>query len=184
MSAPKCPAREELLDYALGRLPDEAIEAVAQHIEHCPDCQCTMATVVDAADTLVAQLAGPPEPDAFADEPECQELLVRAKALAGGGGLREEVHAMLAAPAQDAGDLAGDLGQLGEYQLLAKLGEGGMGAVYKARQVRLDKIVALKVLSKQRTADPNAVARFEREMKAVGRVSHPNIIQAHDARDI
>ena len=76
------------------------------------------------------------------------------------------------------------LGRLGEYELLAKLGEGGMGAVYKARQTRLKKIVALKVLPKERTTDPRAVTRFEREMEAVGQLSHPNIVQAHDARDI
>ena len=74
--------------------------------------------------------------------------------------------------------------RLGDYELLAKLGEGGMGAVYKARHVRLNKIVALKVLPKDRTSDPQARARFEREMQAVGRGSHPNIVQAHDARDI
>ena len=59
-----------------------------------------------------------------------------------------------------------------------------MGSVFKARHARLDKIVALKVLSKGRTGDPNAVARFEREMKAVGKISHPNIVQALDARDV
>ena len=59
-----------------------------------------------------------------------------------------------------------------------------MGTVYKARQIRLGKIVALKVLPKERTSDPRAVARFEREMKAVGQLSHPNIVQAYDARDI
>ena len=80
--------------------------------------------------------------------------------------------------------MPGNLGQLGEYELLAKLGEGGMGAVYKARQTRLDKIVAPKVLPKDRTGNPHAVARFEREMKAIGSLSHPNIVQAYDARDI
>ena len=76
------------------------------------------------------------------------------------------------------------LHELGEYLLLEKLGEGGMGTVYKARQTRLKKIVALKVLSKERTTDPRAVTRFEREMEAVGQLVHPNIVQAFDARDI
>ena len=77
-----------------------------------------------------------------------------------------------------------DLGRLGEYELLAKLGEGGMGTVYKARQTRLKKIVALKVLPKQRTGDPRSQARFEREMEAIGQVDHPNIVRAMDAREI
>ena len=81
------------------------------------------------------------------------------------------------------GSLGGDA-RLGEYELLAKLGEGGMGAVYKARQVRLDKIVALKVLPKGHASDPQAISRFEREMKAVGRLDHTNIVRAMDARDI
>ena len=76
------------------------------------------------------------------------------------------------------------LRELGEYQLLEKLGEGGMGAVYKARQTNLDRLVALKVLAKGRSQDPAAMARFYREMRAVGRLSHPNIVQAHDAREI
>jgi formylglycine-generating enzyme required for sulfatase activity/serine/threonine protein kinase len=74
--------------------------------------------------------------------------------------------------------------QLGEYQLLAKLGEGGMGTVYRARHIRLEKTVALKVLAKGSLVDAEAVARFDREMKAVGQLNHPNIVQAHDAREI
>ena len=74
--------------------------------------------------------------------------------------------------------------QLGEYQLLAKLGSGGMGTVYKARHTKLEKLVALKVLAKGSLVNDEAVARFDREMKAVGQLNHPNIVQAHDAREI
>lgn len=56
-----------------------------------------------------------------------------------------------------------------------------MGVVYRARHTELEKIVALKVLSPRRTQDTEALARFRREMKAVGRLAHPNIIQATDA---
>jgi hypothetical protein len=72
---------------------------------------------------------------------------------------------------------------LDEYEILEKLGEGGMGTVHKARHRRLDRVVALKVLSKERTADSRAVARFEREMRAVGWLDHPNIVRAMDARE-
>jgi RND family efflux transporter MFP subunit len=73
---------------------------------------------------------------------------------------------------------------LGEYQLLEALGEGGMGQVYKALHTKLDRVVAIKVLCRGRVGDRQAITRFTREMKAVGRLAHPNIVQAHDARNI
>ncbi len=71
--------------------------------------------------------------------------------------------------------------RIGHYKLLTKLGEGGMGAVYKALHTKLNKLVALKVLPADRLEDEQAVARFEREMRAVGQLDHPNIVAAHDA---
>jgi tRNA A-37 threonylcarbamoyl transferase component Bud32 len=70
---------------------------------------------------------------------------------------------------------------LGQYLLLEKLGQGGMGAVYKARHTRLEKIVAIKILPRDRMSDAAAVARFSREMKTVGQLHHANIVGAHDA---
>lgn len=70
---------------------------------------------------------------------------------------------------------------LGSYRLLRLLGEGGMGKVYLARHLKLDKLVALKVLPESRLNQPGLVQRFEREMKAVGRLDHPHIVRALDA---
>lgn len=74
-------------------------------------------------------------------------------------------------------------GQLGEYKLLEKLGRGGMGVVYKALHTELDRVVAVKVLPLGLVDDEQAVARFKREIKAVGRLDHPNIVRAYDARE-
>ena len=71
--------------------------------------------------------------------------------------------------------------QLGVYELIEKLGQGGMGAVWKARHTKLDKLVALKILPPHLMTDENAVARFAREMKAVGKLEHPHIVRAMDA---
>jgi serine/threonine protein kinase len=71
-------------------------------------------------------------------------------------------------------------GTLGGYELLQKLGEGGMGAVYLARQVSLDRHVALKVLSPQLASDPQFVARFTREAYAAAQLTHHNVVQIHD----
>jgi serine/threonine protein kinase len=73
---------------------------------------------------------------------------------------------------------------LGEYRLLKRLGAGGMGRVYKAMHLRLEKLVAIKLLPRYRAEDPRALARFDREIKAAGRVNHPNVVQALDAREI
>ena len=70
---------------------------------------------------------------------------------------------------------------IASYELLDKLGEGGMGAVYKARHVDLDKIVALKILPSDKMQNAEAVQRFKREMKAAGKLDHPNIVRAMDA---
>ena len=68
-----------------------------------------------------------------------------------------------------------------DYEVLELIGRGGMGAVYKARHVRLGKIVALKVISDHLLRSPKAVQRFEREAKAIGRLEHPNVVRAIDA---
>ncbi len=70
--------------------------------------------------------------------------------------------------------------RLGPYEILAPLGAGGMGEVYRARDTRLERSVAVKVLPEDVAASPNALARFEREAKAVAALSHPNILAIHD----
>src|SRR5436309_1857030 len=70
--------------------------------------------------------------------------------------------------------------RLGPYEILAKLGAGGMGEVYRARDTRLEREVAIKVLPAKFTRDPDRRKRFEREAKAVAALSHPNILAIHD----
>lgn len=69
---------------------------------------------------------------------------------------------------------------LGPFEIIAPLGAGGMGEVYRARDTRLDRDVALKVLPEDLSRDPHALLRFEREAKAVAALSHPNILAVYD----
>ena len=69
---------------------------------------------------------------------------------------------------------------LGPYEILAPLGAGGMGEVYRARDTRLERDVAVKVLPERLAKDHEALARFEREAKAVAALSHHNILAIHD----
>lgn len=70
--------------------------------------------------------------------------------------------------------------QLGPYQITAPLGAGGMGEVYRAKDSRLDREVAIKVLPEQFASNRDRLVRFEREAKAVAALSHPNILAIHD----
>src|SRR6266702_5465074 len=69
---------------------------------------------------------------------------------------------------------------LGNYKILAPLGQGGMARVYKAHQENLDREVAVKVLPPWFAADRNFVERFNQEARLVARLSHPNIVTIHD----
>jgi len=160
---PDCPNREQLSEYLAGRLSEEASEAIAAHVETCPDCAAAIETIEEGDDTLIARLRDPSAWNPYAKEPECRAAMAQAKAMM---------------------DRPGRGAVLGEYELLEELGRGSMGRVYKARHAKLDRLAAVKILPQGRAADARAIARFEREMQAVGRVVHPNIVQAYDAREI
>ncbi len=66
------------------------------------------------------------------------------------------------------------------YEIVEKLGEGGMGVVYKARDTHLDRLIALKVLPPGKVTDPERKRRFVQEAKAAPALNHPNIIHIYD----
>jgi uncharacterized protein (TIGR03067 family) len=168
MNAAECPQRERLSAYLLGDLPEDEMDNLVRHVEVCPDCETAIEALESGSDTLIGKIRQPPPVDPFAGEPECNEALSKAAKIGG----------------TDRSTESRPPRSLGQYQLLEKLGQGGMGTVYKARHEKLDRIVALKVLQKHRMVDQQAVARFEREMKAVGSLEHPNIVRATDAGEV
>src|SRR5215471_8042562 len=70
--------------------------------------------------------------------------------------------------------------RLGPYEVQDALGAGGMGEVYRGRDTRLDRTVAIKVLSSALTTSSNLKARFEREARAISQLNHPHICVLHD----
>src|SRR5512140_3000604 len=74
--------------------------------------------------------------------------------------------------------------KLGPYEIVGPLGAGGMGEVVRARDTRLDRDVAIKVLPEAMARDPQSLARFEAEAKVVAALSHPNILALFDVGEV
>lgn len=70
--------------------------------------------------------------------------------------------------------------KLGPYEVVSLIGAGGMGEVYRARDARLGRDVALKILSESFALDPERLRRFEQEVRAVAALNHPNILGLYD----
>ena len=168
-----CPERELLRDYANGIVSEGQADELTAHVDHCTTCQSWLAGTADLDDSLIGQLRSCGNlDDSFEEEPQCRSAMARALgALATAG----EV------PAEDAIDLPSSIG---DYEIVRHIGRGGMGNVYLAQHTRLDRTVAVKVLASHRLSDPRMHDRFEKEMRAIGSLAHPNIVTAHDARDV
>lgn len=131
--------------------------------------ESTIRDVKARIETLVGVLRQPPPVDEFAQERDCRDATQWVKHI----GERTEFSVDRL-----------ELDHIGPYQIMKKLGRGGMGAVFQARHKKLKRVVALKVLSDSRPTNQDATARFEREIEAIGGLRHPNIVAAHDAGEV
>jgi serine/threonine protein kinase len=156
-----CPSDDDILAYLPGELSGPQADSIAAHLASCPLCQTRVSTL---RQRLTDQDRGPgaaaPAP-AQSSEPSplgSDSPLTVSYELRPQAGWR-----------------------LNEYELLEPIGRGGMGVVYRARHVRLQRTVAVKVLPRLSLPDESAVVRMQRESAAAGRVQHPNIVYATDA---
>lgn len=182
MQTKSCPAASDLQSFVRCDLPESQLEAIIAHLQECPQCEATVEGLERQGDTVVNRLRRSATQPSYAGEPKCQALLNTLVEDA------TQIHAPAAAGSPTVGDPShargGDTNspdRLRDYQLLDKLGEGGMGAVYRAQHLRLKRTVAVKILPSNRLSDPQSVARFEREMEVLGQLNHPHIVQALDA---
>ncbi|MFO0876552.1 MAG: family 16 glycoside hydrolase [Gemmataceae bacterium] len=166
MTNPDHPAADTLASFVHGRLSDSETQAVEQHLTTCQDCR-------DRLDSL--------PPDSFLRQ-------VRASAPRGTlvAGAVPAISSALTAPGPvlpvaPPDDIPPALAQHDRYRILRIIGRGGMGTVYLAEQLLMDRKAVLKLIHPQLLARDDIRQRFEREIVAVGKLHHPNVVQAYEA---
>lgn len=172
MEPKDCPDSADLEKFVHCSVSEPVSDSISSHLEVCPTCEETVVQMERDCDTVAQHIRRAVAAPTFAHEPECRQLMTA---------LIEQSSAPGINPGQETAVQVPALQNLRDYRIIAKLGEGGMGAVYKAVHQRLKKTVALKVLPSGRMGDKQTVERFEREMSVLGQLNHPNIVQALDA---
>jgi tRNA A-37 threonylcarbamoyl transferase component Bud32 len=167
MAHPICGREEVLRAFLLGDLPEDEAAAVAEHLFTCPPCGAAAARLDGEADAVLLSLRRALRPAASNPAQPITDKIAE-----GCPETEAQVHATTPESVPAAGRL------LGDYELLAEVGRGGMGVVYKARHVRLNRIVALKLVL---SAEPSDEARFRREARALARLDHPHVVPIYEA---
>ena len=165
------PSAKDLADFGLGKLPRDVADGVAAHLDGCGECQGKLAE--QQPDSFVARLR--------AARPKGSTSVPGGRRPPPLPGDRTTPPAGRDAPPACA--LPAELAGLTKFQVLGKLGEGGMGSVWKARHAFLGSVVAVKVMSEAGLGDAEARHRFLVEMRAAGKLDHPNIVRAFDAEE-
>jgi serine/threonine-protein kinase len=193
--SPSCPDRGTLEAFHLGNLPEAELEALAAHIADCPTCSSVLETLArgQTSDTLLDQLRQCVDEPAMLHESGCARLEVVARAIslspspqaASTQAESNSAPVALAGTATGTADSAAPRERplpatVGAYEVLATLGEGGMGVVYKARHQTLQRLAALKMISAGAHAGNQARARFRVEGQAIARLRHPHVVQIFD----
>jgi tetratricopeptide (TPR) repeat protein/tRNA A-37 threonylcarbamoyl transferase component Bud32 len=160
-----CPGRAQLVRLLEEQLDDDELASITLHVEGCARCQ----------DSLEDLTRDRPVPVPDEDDPFATGLWPAA-----GGESDWTVDRDLAAEPSGPGEVRDVAG----YEILARLGHGGMGVVYKARQTRLNRLVALKMIRAGSLARPEHLIRLRLEAEAVAQLRHANIVQIHDVGEV
>jgi serine/threonine protein kinase len=177
----RCPHNDELASFVRCELSDGMVANVLEHLDQCPQCEETVAKLEHTLQSVLPGAAATMINMPFAEESGCQRAIQTlvtefADTIPNAG--REGDGRPVSEPAAPP-----EFQTLRDFRIIEKVGQGGMGAVYKAVHQRMQRTVALKVLPSAMIGDQSAVARFNREMSVLGQLNHPNIVQAFDAGD-
>lgn len=175
-----CPPTNVLKTFAVGDLDGEKLEQIANHITNCRSCERALAALDEYTDGLLSelkQLPGSKEPTI----PERVLQAATAAASSGWTGKRTASSVDFDPGRAYAGRLADGPVRLGRFELRNELGNGSFGCVFRARDLELDRDVAVKISRAGSLAGEEDVHAFLREARAAAQLSHPGIVAIHDS---
>jgi len=187
MEDPKShPSREELAAFSVGKLDAAASSQIEQHLADCKAC-CELLDSMPVDDTVFGLLRKDKLEKTVTNEhsKDADNEVELAPTIVPEGELETQPPQEGMTPytklGEDGLDLPTDLQNHPRYKIVALLGRGGMGDVYRAEHTVMNRAVALKVIKPQLIQNESAVSRFRREVQAAARLTHPNIVTAFDA---
>ena len=164
------PHPEQLAAFRLGKLGDDELAEIESHIGQCDSCCRSLKELPDDSFVNLVRQA--------TDSTFAAESSASISAADQGQKTWDQGDTLSNGPEAE---VPSDLRDHPRYQIMEKLGQGGMGVVYKARHRLMDRVVALKVLHPNLVDKPASIARFQREWKGAARLVHPHIVTAYDA---
>ena len=180
------PSYRQLAALALGKLATEARDRLQAHVSACTTCQAFLAQTSRETLNSLLQQSTPPQNSAEQPTASVPRPRVTNPAMA----MPPQARASAAQPSRQVpppadsstdDSIPRDLREQTKYRIVRILGRGGMGSVYEVHHQRLDRRQALKVINPELVDNPQALLRFEQELKAVAKLDHPNIARAYDA---
>jgi len=185
-----CPAEERLTAWLANEAAPDEDAAIGRHVEECESCQARVEEQLDWGDLeVLRQHSRRSSTLSFKVAPQDTALIKKLEKIDQPG--RQEVPAGICTSLDEhrggtatvglAEDVLNFPDRIGKYELGAVIGRGGMGVVYLGFDPDLGRECAVKVLTPSRLDDEQAIARGRREMKAVGRLNHPNVVSVANA---
>ena len=180
MTQPVCPTDHELAEFAIGLISTYSHERIERHVESCQTCQASLDQLDAGKDGLLTQLASRsviPSVDQVATP---EHILASALTAVAGVPIVDRPEVSLDSGRHYARLLQVGTCRLGRFELLSELGVGSFGYVFRARDVELGRIVAIKVQRAGAFASDEEVGRFLREARSAAALTHPAIVSLFD----